>query len=988
MRPQRRWPVGTTTRPRSVTKLYVVGGVKPAGPSYVAIRQVISLDLTIPFNSTAPAWTQLADGPLQSLFPTALSSDEQTLFAFHIPETNSPWQYSVQENKWQESVVKFERAEFIGIGSVTDPRTGLIYLAGGFDEVNKNAPTMKTIDIFDPISQTIHVENLPDPTTVFPIRQNYANVWSKYKNSILYWGGNNKNPLGPGLVGNSVTELLTDSMTWSTMATLGTAPAEREGHCMAANEDGTKVVIYGGILANDTKVGDLWILDVVTSTWSQGITGPTRVYSVCTIAGEQFLLWGGSTNLTLVSSPEMVIYNLNTSAYIQHYTPPAFYKNLKPPPPLTRTRAPWPINNPALNSPPVSIGVSVGSAVGGLVLMSVIVAMFIIRRRRQQGQSYEILPRVLARLLRLGQGSVRGGKRPMKNPQENPEDYELERSLRKLEDKRNKLEDQKKELDQRRELLVLQHQQSALNRGPTSPIDSRDVFLVPLSAPHQVIPEPVTSEMYSPEDLESRRTVQGVFGPFDMYQGDSYAGDGPRRQSEMAQDAIEPTYEPSPTINSAIPDLIYLQSQDVGMDWTRHQQTSQLEHPLLTSAEAAAATTTSSPNEQKKTPTTYYTPTPVFYPAFARSVNKLYVLGGAKSGGIRLTLLAQFMSLDLTIPWSAAVPAWTRLADGPRQYRFPGTLSSDEQTFFVFHVQGTNSPWQYNIKNDSWQESTANFEDAEFVGIEAVTDPGTGLVYLAGGYDSVNYNAALMKTIDIFDPVSQTIHMEDLPDPTVAFPVRLFYKTVWIKTLNSVLYFGGKNKAPPGPDLVTNGVTLLSTASMTWSTMQTKGTAPTGRTNHCMSTNENGTMVAIYGGHLVDETVIGELWILDIPTATWTQGPTGPVRSDSVCTIAGDQFLIWSGSRFRNMTTDPNEMLIYNFKSKTYVQEYTPPAFYKDLRPPPALTRTTAPWPAAAKGSDPGHPPKIHENSISRIEEKIIIGPAATKTRIEWTKRG
>ncbi|KAF8932934.1 hypothetical protein BGZ47_011098 [Haplosporangium gracile] len=805
---------------------------------------------------------------------------------------------------------------------------------------------MKTIDIFDPVSQTIHVENLPDPTMVFFMRQNYANIWSKYKNSVLYWGGNNKNPLGPGLVGNSVTELLTDSMTWSTMATQGTAPAEREGHCMAANEDGTKVVIYGGILANDTKVGDLWILDMIASTWSQGTSGPARVYSVCTIAGEQFLLWGGSTDQTLVSSPEMLIYNLNTSAYIQQYTPPAFYKNLKPPPPLTRTKAPWPINNPGLNSTSASIGVGVGSAVGGLVLMSVISVTFFIRRQRRQGQSYGILPRALARFLRLGQGNGRGGKGPMKNPQESPKDYELERSLRKLEDKRNKLEDQKKELNQRRELLVLQHQQLTLNRGPTSPIDSKDVFLVPLSAPHQVIPDPVTSEMYSREDLESRRTVQGVFGPLDMYQGDSYAGDGPRRQSEMAQDVIEPTYEPSPTINSAIPDLVYLQSQDVGMDWTRQQQSNHPHATLCLSSFISLQCLLTSAQTQ----TAYYTPTPVFYPAFARSINKLYVLGGAKSGGIRLTVLAQFMSLDLTIPWSAAAPAWTRLADGPRQYRFPGTLSSDEQTFFVFHVQATNSPWQYSIKDDSWQESVAKFENAEYVGIEAVTDPGTGLVYLAGGYDNVNYNAPLMRTIDIFDPVSQTVHVEDLPDPTMAFPVRLFYKNVWSKALNSVLYFGGKNKAPPSPDLVTNGVTLLSTASMTWTTMQTKGTAPSGRTNHCMSTNENGTMVAIYGGHLVDETVIGELWMLDIPTATWTQGPTGPVRSDSVCTIAGDQFLIWSGSRFRNMTTDPNEMLIYNLKSKTYIQEYTPPAFYKDLKPPPALTRTTAPWPI-----DPPH---------------------------------
>lgn len=332
------------------------------------------------------------------------------------------------------------------------------------------------------------------------------------------------------------------------------------------------MVIYGGILTNETVVGDLWILDVVTSTWSQGIAGPERVYSICTVAGDQFLLWGGSTGQNLVSPPEMLMYNLNTSAYIQQYTPPAFYKDLKPPPPLVRTKAPWPTNNPALTSRSATILVSVGCAVGGLVLITVFTAIFFIRRRRRQGKPYGGLPRSVARLLRRGRGSRGSGQGIKNDPQENPEDYALEFDLRRLEDKQNKLEDQKKELDQRRERLVLQHRQSTLKRGPTSPIDSKDVFLVPLSAPHQVIPDPITSDMYSAEDLESRRTVQGVFGPLDMLEGDSYAGHEPRRQGEIAQEMIEPTYEPSPMINSAIPDLVYLQTQDVGMDWTRQQQ--------------------------------------------------------------------------------------------------------------------------------------------------------------------------------------------------------------------------------------------------------------------------------------------------------------------------------------------------------------------------------------------------------------------------------
>ena len=58
--------------------------------------------------------------------------------------------------------------------------------------------------------------------------------------------------------------------------------------------------------------------------------------------------------------------------------------------------------------------------------------------------------------------------------------------------------------------------------------------------------------------MRDRRTVQAV--PL------CYAGDGPRKESEMEQNVIETIYEPSPEVNHAIPDLVYLLSLDIGMD--------------------------------------------------------------------------------------------------------------------------------------------------------------------------------------------------------------------------------------------------------------------------------------------------------------------------------------------------------------------------------------------------------------------------------------
>lgn len=54
--------------------------------------------------------------------------------------------------------------------------------------------------------------------------------------------------------------------------------------------------------------------------------------------------------------------------------------------------------------------------------------------------------------------------------------------------------------------------------------------------------------------------------------------------------------------------------------------------------------------------------------------------------------------------------------------------------------------------------------------------------------------------------------------------------------------------------------------------------------------------------------------------------------------------MVWGGSVSPTEIAS-SEMLIYDMKGGKWVKEYTPPPFYKDLLPPPALRRVTAPWP-------------------------------------------
>ncbi|KAF9539435.1 hypothetical protein EC957_005394 [Mortierella hygrophila] len=328
---------------RTITKLYVAGGTTSA-TAFVNIQQFMFLDLLVPFTSTAPAWTQLANCPAQHSFPAAFSSDEKILYIFHVPGTNSPWKYSVTDNTRQEvTAAKFGNAEWGGIGAVTDPNSGLIFLAGGYDDINFRVPYMKIFNTFDPVSETIHTDDLPPPERVFPIRWSYKNVWCKTRSSIIYWRGVNRDGQASfSPVENGVTEFSPSLMGWYTMSIQGLSPEVRTDHCMTANDDGTKVVVYGGSVRNGTIVGELWILDVVASTWTQGRSGPPRVYCACTIAGDQLLIWGGSSASKVMAPSEMLIYNLVSSEYVNQYTPPAYYKDLLPPSALRRATAPWP----------------------------------------------------------------------------------------------------------------------------------------------------------------------------------------------------------------------------------------------------------------------------------------------------------------------------------------------------------------------------------------------------------------------------------------------------------------------------------------------------------------------------------------------------------------------------------------------------------------------------------------------------------------------
>ncbi|KAF9900747.1 hypothetical protein EC991_006920 [Linnemannia zychae] len=166
---------------------------------------------------------------------------------------------------------------------------------------------------------------------------------------------------------NVVTELAVDTMVWSTMKTSGPTPPMRADHCMAANEDGSRVVVYGGRV-NNLPNGEVFVLETATGVWTKGTPGDPRMYVACTITGNLLLIWGGTNAAIAIPTSDMLIYNYISGTWLTSYTPPALYQGLVPPiipvtgPGSTRPQPSSPALSSTRSTPGSTIGGDHGSA--------------------------------------------------------------------------------------------------------------------------------------------------------------------------------------------------------------------------------------------------------------------------------------------------------------------------------------------------------------------------------------------------------------------------------------------------------------------------------------------------------------------------------------------------------------------------------------------------------------------------------------------------
>ncbi|KAF9572720.1 hypothetical protein EC968_009535 [Mortierella alpina] len=452
-------PVSGPAFARSSTRLYIQGGTF----ANINYGQFFSLDLAVDWNTTTPAWTQLNDGPQQNIYPAVFSADQQTMITFHSGGATFAYRYSVAKGLWTASTLQVQYGGYQGVGAVTDPNTGLVYLAGGYTDGSRN-----TMNIYNFNTDTIADSAMPAASTVFPNRAYYTNVWSQKRGSILYFGGYNTT-LKPIPNGNVVSEYVPSTQTWTTLSTTGTPPTMRADHCMAstlntdsfssrmvssADDDGSQVIVYGGRpVGNAPFSGEVFILDTVNLVWRQGTPGPPRLYTACTVAGDQLIIWGGVDGNDVVAPGPAYVYSISTNNWITQYVAPASYVAARKTESAGAAPTPTDVNGSAGPSRPggpmpspkptsSNAGAIAGGVVGGVAVLCAGILFFVFKRRKDRGTPV----------------STTGDQDDMRELKQQPPaaqnrgDDELERL-------RMQLQNQQEQLELQRRLLQLQQQQ-------------------------------------------------------------------------------------------------------------------------------------------------------------------------------------------------------------------------------------------------------------------------------------------------------------------------------------------------------------------------------------------------------------------------------------------------------------------------------------------------------------------------------------------------
>ncbi|KAG0028425.1 hypothetical protein BGZ82_008433 [Podila clonocystis] len=322
--------------------MYITGGHNGSNN----ISQTFSLDLSSPWTIAAPKFTKLdaIRSPTDYQIPSALDKDQ---VSWLLVSRTQLYRYDISDNVWM------------------DPVSNSLLIPNGFIAQSASGPvsSMMQYDITNDKTSSVSMAN-------GPITHHAASVvWSKYLKKLVMFGGSD------GSVTFNSLHTYDSSSGWVAIAPTNAGPSPRAFHCAVVANNGTKMVVFGGVsdTSTDLGTGDIYVLDLTTWTWSARITlNPdlARVDPACGATGDYFVSWGGSQDNIVVSSNITLLFNIKTMSWTDRFVPPP---SPSPPPPPS----------PPPEEKTSKVGMIAGIAAGVVVLLAIVGFIFYRRGKRQ-----------------------------------------------------------------------------------------------------------------------------------------------------------------------------------------------------------------------------------------------------------------------------------------------------------------------------------------------------------------------------------------------------------------------------------------------------------------------------------------------------------------------------------------------------------------------------------------------------------------------------
>ncbi|KAH7056296.1 hypothetical protein BKA57DRAFT_450277 [Linnemannia elongata] len=365
-------------------------------------------------------------------------------------------------------------------------------------------------------------------------------------------------------------------------------------------------------------------------------------------------------------------------------------------------------------------------------------------------------------------------------------------------------------------------------------------------------------------------------------------------------------------------------------------------------------------------------PRPGYFSAYVTvDENTLYIQGGSNISAAD-NVYTQFYSLDLTQSWNTSSPPWIEATTvGP----FPPRLRASFHSISYSQRRKALNFWDMNklpaysvgfhLDTNKWEDmpTPPTLQPADVKVCKAATDPTTDRIYIPGGAS---------KGMLVYDPSSKKSTTVAMP-PGRELSDWSMYTFAWNNMRKSFFLFGGM-LFPGQPSLYE-----YMPASATWAPLISTGSVPPILTGSCMVSAHNGTKMLVFGGSF-GLTVSGTLYILDVPTMTWTQGPGSSPRMGMVCSVSGDYFIVWGGMSWDNGATPvplSETPILYNINLTRWTSDFVPRG--KETPTTPIITNSTAAPTVTTTptgSTEPGiaNPVTGEESTSSSNHKAVIIG--------------